>query len=93
MVDSEIKTSAVFFDGTQIYEAGLSPLSKNGDGKWVCKDTRLVTKVYSVLHLYGRADLKQIGPAIYGYYITKDGNQIHLWTKKPTDEFREKYYQ
>jgi hypothetical protein len=93
MVYTESKVAAVFFDGVQIYEAGLSPLIKDVDGKWMCEDTRLVSKVYSVLHLYGRSDLKKLGPAIYGYYITKDGNQIHMWTKRPTDEFREKYYQ
>jgi hypothetical protein len=82
----------VFFDGTQIYEAGLATIIKDDDGKWKCEDVGLVTKVYHVLHLYGRAYIKSISTIIYGYYITKDGKQIHMWTTRPTDEFRLKYY-
>lgn len=84
--------AAVYFDGTQIYEAGLASIIKDDDGKWKCEDISLVTKVYHVLHLYGRDHLKKKQTTIYGYYITKDGKQIHMWTKRPTDEFREKYY-
>ena len=84
--------AAVYFDGTQIYEAGLASVIKDEDGKWKCEDISLVTKVYHVLELYGRSKLKEIPTTIYGYYITKDGKQIHMWTKKPTDEFRQKYY-
>lgn len=84
--------AAVYFDGTQIYEAGLASVIKDDAGKWTCDDMTIVTKVYHVLDQYGRALMKTEPTTIYGYYITKDGKQIHLWTKRPTDEFRQKYY-
>ncbi len=87
------RQAAVFFDGTQIYEAGLAELCVDAEGKWKCLNDRLVSKVYSSLHLYGREYMKNQYTNIYGYYITKDGDQIHLWSYRPTDEFREKYYQ
>ena len=65
----------------------------DAEGKWKCIDTRLVSKVYSSLHLYGREYMKHKFTTIFGYYIIKDGSQIHLWSKRPDDEFRDKYYQ
>jgi hypothetical protein len=87
------RQATVFFDGVQIYEAGLAEISIDVEGKWKCMDDYLVRKVYSSLHLYGREYMKNQYTYIYGYYITKDGGQIHLWSSRPTDEFREKHYQ
>lgn len=37
--------ATVYFDGIQIYEAGLVIIEQNIDGKWACLDDKLVCKV------------------------------------------------
>jgi len=88
--------ATVYFEGTQIYEAGIVSVIKNNEGKLIIEKSfnELLDKIHSVIHSYGRSPTEFPKEEIYqkGYYITKDGSQIHIWTKELTQEFKNAYY-
>ena len=49
--------ATVYFEGTQIYEAGIVSVIKNNEGKLIIEKSfnELLDKIHSVIHSYGRS--------------------------------------